>query len=51
MAERLTHAVLLGAARLARRGFTRIARRGITAELLLSAAGIDAERLAREGRH
>lgn len=50
MVERLTFAVLHGMAKLARRGFTRLARRGVSAELLLSAAGVDVDRLVRGGR-
>lgn len=50
VAERLTLAALLNLAKLARRAFTRLARRGMTAELLLLAAGVDVDRLVRGGR-
>lgn len=47
MAERLTLSTLSHAARFARRGLARIARRSMTAELLLQEAGVDTERLTR----
>jgi hypothetical protein len=45
--ERLTHTAL-ALAKLARRGLRRLARRSISAELLLMEAGVDVERLIRE---
>jgi hypothetical protein len=50
MTERLKFAVLLAAAKLARRLFTRVARGGMTAELLLQAAGVDVDRLVAESQ-
>lgn len=44
--HRLTHAVLIRAARLTRSILTRACRRNITAGLYLRAAGVDVDRLA-----
>jgi len=49
MTERLVLAALFRAARLARYCFAHLARRSFAAEHLLLAAGVDVDRLVREG--
>lgn len=48
--ERLTHAVLIRAARLTRATLTWACRRSVTSAMYLQAAGVDAERLERQSR-
>jgi len=50
MAHRLIHEALYRGAKVARRVLTRLATRSVGAELYLQAAGVDVERLGREGR-
>lgn len=48
--QRLAYTALVRLAEFTRRGLTRLARRSVTAGLLLQHAGVDVDRLAREGR-